>query len=251
MRNLWMLLPVLLNLNLPAPAEDAAATGRTFQVELNVVSVPEGELGTNTFTVTADSATVSSNGQWSLAGPLSDAGAQLEKLRRATGRVEVLSAPVVVVRSGQEAQVRIEQELAYLAPETGVFYRVQRSWIPGRAPRVEAVRGGLYRRAVLDEALNPGVAITLTPTVTAGDAIHVDLDFRYNLLVNRPGRVGPDALLEQPQIDSRTIVTRVVLQPGRWAMPGGMPQVRREQDQAKENIVIFLRATEVPALPAP
>lgn len=246
-----LLLSALLCLVRPLLADEGAATGRIFRVELKVVSVPEGTLGSSNFTVTAHALTVSSNGQWSMAGQVSDAGALLEKLGREPVPAEVLSAPIIVVRGGQEAQVRIEQELAYLAPETGVLYRVHRSWLPGRAPRVEEVRSGLYRMQVLDEKLNPGVAVTLTPTPMPGGAIAVDLAFRYNLLVNQPGRIGPGALLEQPQIDSRQITTRVLVQPGQWAMPGGMPQLERAQDRARESIVIFLRVNEVPASTAP
>lgn len=239
------LLPVLLSCALPAFADEGADTNRSYLVELKVVSAPAGALGSNDFAVTADAITVSSNGQWRLAGQVSDASTLLERLSRETVRAEVLSAPMVVVRSGHDAEVRVEQEIAFLAPETGTLYRIHRSWLPGRAPRLEAVRSGLYRMAVLDEKLNPGVAVTLNAVPAVGGAIAVDLTFRYNLLVNQPGRIGPGALVEPPQIDSRQIATRVVARPGQWAMLGGMPQVERAQDRARESILIFLRVKEV------
>lgn len=250
MKMLLPLLPLLMfaraGLGAAEPEE-----GRSFHVELKVVSVPERTLATNRFTVTADAMTTSSNGQWSVAGRVSDADALLEELGRDAAQASVLSAPAVVVPGGKEAQVEIMRELAYLAPETNVLYRIHRSWLPGRPPRVEAVRSGLYRQQLLDRAQNPGLAIALTPEPADNGTIRVDLSVRYNLLVNESGLNGAGPMLEPPDIASRQIRTQVRVIPNQWAVLGGMPNVQRERDQAREKILIFLRAREVGPASAP
>ena len=56
----------------PVNAQPDADTNRTFQVELKVVSVPQGALASNAYTLTATAITVRSNRQWSLAGQVDD-----------------------------------------------------------------------------------------------------------------------------------------------------------------------------------
>ena len=227
----------------PVNAQPDADTNRTFQVELKVVSVPQGALASNAYTLTATAITVRSNRQWSLAGQVDDAGALLDQLQRDTPRFDVLSSPTVLVRGGQEAQVRIERSIAYLAPETGVLFRVHHPWY-ARAPRVEAVRSGLYRVQQLEETRNPGLAITFTATPAAA-AVEVALRLRYNLMVNPSGRTHEGVLLEAPEIESRQIETQVRVTPDKWAVLGGMPQVRRAHDQARESLLVFMRVREV------
>lgn len=241
MKRILILSLALCAANLSAKELTAAPTGTQYMIEAKVLSVAAGSLGSNDMAITADSLTMSTNGQWNTGGRVDAAGALLARLEKTTG-IDVLSAPKVVTLAGQEATIQIVREIAYMVPETNALYRVRHHWLSEDS--VEAISNGLYRMQALDENLNPGISLTITTTAASGDAIRTDVKFRYNLLVEMSRLPGTKIATGEPVIESRMINTTVVSAPGNWIALGGMQKVRREDDNREENILVFLRVTE-------
>jgi type II secretory pathway component GspD/PulD (secretin) len=240
-----------------ALAADPAPTGTTYKVEVKVLSVAAGELRTNSAMVTADALTMGANGQWSLQGRTYSPGGLLEKLEKADG-VDVLSAPQIVTRAGQEARVEIIRQVAYMVPETNVLYRVRGHWFSDDT--VEAISNGLYRMETLDEELNPGISVTITVTPADGDAVNSNVKFRYNLLAEMTALPGTEIKMGRPLIESRKIETSIAAKQGEWLVFGGAQKVLNKATirdahpilplisstkriTREEDLLVFLRVT--------
>ena len=233
---------LLAALSTAARCAEPAPTGTTYLIEARIISLSGGLSSATGLVVTADSITATTNGVWSVGGQGEDAGTLLSRLTAQPG-AEVLSAPRVTMRAGQEASVRIEREVAYLAPETNTLYRVTRSRWPGSKPRVEAVTNGFFRLAKLPEQLNPGLALTLLAVPAGEGSVQVDARIRYNLMTSPPSLPASELALTRPEIESREISTRLILPPAQWAVLGGLPPVRRESDRQEEALIVFLRVS--------
>ena len=257
MNRYLILIPALCATFSLAKDADVAPTGKQYEVEAKVISVPAGALGTNTLTLTADSMTVSTSGVWNVGGNATTSGEGLLKKLESLPGVDLLSSPRVVTLAGQEAKIEIGRQIAYMVPVTNTLYRVRQHRFSD--DQVEAISNGLYRMQALDDEQSPGISIAVTVKPAGTSDAKVDVKFRYNLLVEMTPLPGTKIKMGAPVIQSRKIDATIVTKLGNWVAIGGaqkvLSKVRVEdrffifsntRDMLQEEIIlVFLRVTEV------
>ena len=198
-----------------APAD----TGTTYMIEAKILSIDAEKK----IELQGDRMTYSTNGGWNMlmqAGKSADAW--ISKLEKQDG-VDLLSAPKVVTRDGQEATIQISQALRYL----------------------EVVSNDLYRAVALPESENPGVFLTVTPTSgrEPTKTAHVKLSLRSNLIEEMGELPGfPGHRLGKPVLSSRSIRTELEAPIDGWVVVGGNTLKRVEQDRS-DVLVVVLRVS--------
>jgi type II secretory pathway component GspD/PulD (secretin) len=260
-RSLFLLPALCATLSLALDAA-VAPSDTLYEIEAKVISFPAGALGTNTLTVTSDSTTVSTSGVWTVGGNVTPTGEGLLKRLESLPGVDLLSAPRVVTRAGQEAKISIGRQIAYLVPVTNTLYRVRQHRFSD--DQVEAFSNGLYRMQALDEEQNPGISIAVTVAPAGTSGVKTDVKFRYNLLAEMSPLPGTRIRMGAPVIQSRKIDSTIVAKLGDWAALGGAQRVfnkvlvqdrffvfsNTRETQVEENIMVFLRVTEAKESPA-